>query len=336
MDADRGNRARSFVRRLFHAFVAAGVAISVSAFTANADSGERIVVDALSYPWSAIGRVNVGGHSHCTGFLISERHVLTAGHCLFDRRAARWRTPQELHFVAGYQFDRIEMHSRIAFYRRDAGREPMSPPDIESAARDWALLTLVEPLGRVAGWLEMTVIDLSPRARTAVRPESIIQAGYSTAAPHAITLNRQCEAVAQFPEGNIFAHRCAIMKGDSGSPWLIYGEGRVRVAGIHVLSFDAGGDRYAGVLSLSVFSRNGLPEARRAFQKLDLSWGAGRMPVQSGPVRIAERKDLDSLLLKEAPGSWSGGFAQPVDLAWSPTAGTKALALEVRGAATKP
>jgi hypothetical protein len=227
------------------------------------------------------------------------------------------------------------MHSRVAFYRHDAGRDPTGPPDIESAARDWALLTLVEPLGRVAGWLEMTKPEGALRSRPDMMPGAMFQAGYSVAAPHAITLNRGCEAVARFPGGNIFAHRCAIMKGDSGSPWLVYGDGRFRVAGLHVLSFDTGGERYAGVLSLGIFSGKGLPEARRVFQKLDLSWGKGRMPVQSGPVRTAERKDLDSLLLKGTPGSRSAGFAEPVDLAWSPTAGARSLALERPGAATK-
>ena len=29
----------------------------------------RMEVNAMEYPWSAIGRVNVGGRGHCTGFV---------------------------------------------------------------------------------------------------------------------------------------------------------------------------------------------------------------------------------------------------------------------------
>jgi hypothetical protein len=100
-----------------------------AALPLRADDGQRVLVDALSYPWSAIGRVNTGGSTYCTGFLISEYHVLTAGHCLFDPRRDRWRLPSELHFVAAYQFDQILMHSPVASYGRAGGRSPAKVPD---------------------------------------------------------------------------------------------------------------------------------------------------------------------------------------------------------------
>src|SRR4051794_11182311 len=62
----------------------------------------RVPQEPDKWPWSSIGRVNRAGESFCTGTLIGPRAVLTAGHCLWDKRTRRWVEPHEIHFVAGY------------------------------------------------------------------------------------------------------------------------------------------------------------------------------------------------------------------------------------------
>src|SRR3979490_2207834 len=62
----------------------------------------RAAVDSRAMPWSAIGRGNrrVGGD--CPGPVSGPRRVLTAAHCLWNKRTRAWLPPQSFHFVSGY------------------------------------------------------------------------------------------------------------------------------------------------------------------------------------------------------------------------------------------
>ena len=295
-------------------FAAYGITNFLALPPSTADDG-RIVVDALNYPWSAIGRVNVAGRTHCTGFLVSERHVLTAGHCLYDKSRERWHPPSDVHFVAAYQFDQILMHSPVAFYRHADDRDLSLASNVKASREDWAVLTLREPIGRSAGWLGMMVLEETSPELVVADHAAMVQAGYSARRPHAITISRGCEPMRSLPKQNIFLHACEIMDGDSGSPWLVYRNGQFFAAGLHVLKLGFKDRRYAGVLSFSVFSNGGTAEAREAFGDVNLSWSNGMKPGKIGPARDMVWRDLDSLLLSRfsrsgtvAAGGTSDGF----------------------------
>ncbi len=109
----------------------------------------RIMVDAMEYPWSALGRVNAGGKGYCTGTLISDRHVLTKANCLYNPIEGRWWHSSELHFIAGYQRDSYQMQSGVARYQ--IGHDYGTGETLANMINDWAVLTLEQPIGRKAG-----------------------------------------------------------------------------------------------------------------------------------------------------------------------------------------
>lgn len=173
----------------------------------------RVIVDATRWPWSAIGRLNIARRGHCTAVLVADRLLLTAAHCLFDRRTGRWVAVEDLHFLAGYQRGAFLHHVRAATYEADPGYDPTAGPAPANVRHDWALIRLKGPAGRPLPLRRFTPAE-------AQQPLMFAQAGYHKTRPHVITLTPRCAPDRPRAEGLIF-HSCWIAQGDSGSPLLI-------------------------------------------------------------------------------------------------------------------
>lgn len=192
--------------------------------TAARQSAKPIIVEAQSYPWSALGRVNTGGRGFCTGVLISARHVLSEGRCLFNLIEGRWWSATELHFVAGYERDRYLVHAAVSDYRLAPGFAGGLTVTLADLLNNWALLTLASPIGYEAGWLAIDWLDDRSRRRARGEDIEVLEVGYRRRQPHVVTVAPGCHDLGG-------ADSCDLSRAETGLLSLLLVAGELRVEG---------------------------------------------------------------------------------------------------------
>src|SRR3979490_2788237 len=108
----------------------------LATLVAGADCRELLPVDVNDYPWSSIGKLYNRAGGACTGAVVSQSEVLTAAHCLYNRRTGVLLQAASLHFLIGYRQGEYREDLRISKFVTGPDYKPDSRGASEKG--DWA------------------------------------------------------------------------------------------------------------------------------------------------------------------------------------------------------
>ncbi len=205
---------------------AVGAALALIFLIATARAADRrVVVDPDRAPWSAVAKVQSNIGTRCTGVLIAPAVVLTAAHCLYNRRTHALLEPVSLHVLFGYQRDAYRWHRLVARVTVGPGFDGrIASPQ----ASDWARLDLAQSVPLAP--LKLFGGGVSPGL-------AVVLAGYNQDRAQLLMADLTCEVhrVARLPNGaRFFVHDCEGTRGTSGGPLLARAAESWAVVGINI------------------------------------------------------------------------------------------------------
>ncbi len=183
----------------------------------------RLVTLDDSRGWEGVGRLDMGTRSFCTGALVAENLVLTAGHCLYDRDSGARIPTDEIRFLAGWRSGRASAYRgvRRAIVHPDYA---FSSQDVQGRVRyDLALLELDQPIRSSS--IRPFAIHRQP-----ARGAEVGVVSYAFDRADSPSLQESCKILAR--QAGTLVMSCEVDYGSSGAPVFVIEDGQAQIVSV--------------------------------------------------------------------------------------------------------
>ncbi len=132
-------------------------------FTASANTfthnPPRLIIASEDYPWRAFGKlINCPNcKSGCSAFLVSDKHIVTNRHCVFDEENPTQLASLDFYFVRNPRGDDYTAEAFTARLVQDG----FAASNTTDTAYDWAILELNYAIGNEVGYVGFQSPDTS-------------------------------------------------------------------------------------------------------------------------------------------------------------------------------
>ncbi|MEM1386300.1 MAG: trypsin-like serine protease [Pseudomonadota bacterium] len=195
-----------------------------------------------SRAWHAVGRLNFGSVSFCTGALIAEDLVLTAAHCMFDPDTGQRLDDGQIEFLADWRGGRASAYRSVRRSIIHPSFTYSSDNFVSRVAHDVAILELDTPIRNG------TIVPFDT-ATTAHTGDEVGVVSYAIDRADAPSLQEVCHVLDQ--RGGSLVLSCDVDFGSSGAPIFVIENGIPKIVSVVSAKAEMGGTPVALGMTLA-------------------------------------------------------------------------------------